>query len=54
MVLNDCDHVCLERANLAKIMILEMEKLKVTIDTSSAFGKPNPSVKQLHGLVVEE
>jgi hypothetical protein len=29
IVLNDCYHVCLERANLAKIMILEMEKLKV-------------------------
>jgi hypothetical protein len=29
IVLNDCYHVCLERANLAKVMILEMEKLKV-------------------------
>jgi hypothetical protein len=29
IVLNDCYHVCLERANLAKIMILEMEKLKI-------------------------
>jgi hypothetical protein len=29
IVLNVCYHVCLERANLAKIMILEMEKLKI-------------------------
>jgi hypothetical protein len=26
----------------------------VTLDTASAFGKPNPSAKQLHGLEVEE
>jgi hypothetical protein len=31
IVLNDCYHVCLERANLAKIMILEMQKLKVDL-----------------------
>jgi hypothetical protein len=24
------------------------------LDTTSAFGKPNPSAKQLHGLEVEE
>jgi hypothetical protein len=24
------------------------------LDTASAFGKPNPSAKQLHGLEVEE
>jgi hypothetical protein len=29
VVLNDCYHVCLERANLTKIMILEFEKLKM-------------------------
>jgi hypothetical protein len=29
IVLNDCYHVCLERANLAKLMILELEKLKI-------------------------
>jgi hypothetical protein len=29
VVLNDCYHGCLEGANLAKIMILEMEKLKI-------------------------
>jgi hypothetical protein len=28
IVLNACYHVCLERENLAKIMILEVEKLK--------------------------
>jgi hypothetical protein len=31
IVLNDYYHVCLERANLAKIMILEMEELKVDL-----------------------
>jgi hypothetical protein len=31
VVLNDCYHVCLEIANLAKLMILEMEKLKVDL-----------------------
>jgi hypothetical protein len=29
IALNDCSHVCLERANLAKIMLLEIEKLKM-------------------------
>jgi hypothetical protein len=29
IVLNDCYHICLERANLAKTMILELEKLKM-------------------------
>jgi hypothetical protein len=29
IVLSDCYHVRLEGANLARIMILEMEKLKV-------------------------
>jgi hypothetical protein len=35
-------------------MILELEKLKLILDSASAFGKPNPSAKQLHGLEVEE
>jgi hypothetical protein len=35
-------------------MILEVEKLKMILDSASAFGKPNPSAKQLHGLEVEE
>jgi hypothetical protein len=53
--LNACYHVCLEGANLAKIMMLEFEKLKkLILETTSAFGKPNPSAKQLHGLEVEE
>jgi hypothetical protein len=51
--LNACHHVCLEGANLAKIMMLEFEKLK-KLKTASAFGKPNPSAKQLHSLKVEE
>jgi hypothetical protein len=35
-------------------MILELENLKLILDPASAFGKPNPSTKQLHGLEVEE
>jgi hypothetical protein len=54
IILNACYHVCLERENLAKIIILEVEKLKIDFRLSSAFGKPNPSAKQLHGLEVEE
>jgi hypothetical protein len=50
-----CHHVCLEGANLAKIMMLEFEKLKkLTLETASAFGKPNPSAKHLHRLEVVE
>jgi hypothetical protein len=41
-------------ANLAKLMMLELEKLKLILDSASAFGKPNPSSKQVHGLEVEE
>jgi hypothetical protein len=35
-------------------MILELEKLKLILDLATAFGKPNLSAKQLHGLEVEE
>jgi hypothetical protein len=42
IVLNDCYHVCLERANLAKIMILEMEKLKVGLRYSYCFWQTKP------------
>jgi hypothetical protein len=35
-------------------MILELEELKLILDSASAFGKPNPSAKQLHGLEIEE
>jgi hypothetical protein len=53
--LNDCYHVCLEGANLAKLMRIEFEKLKkLILETASAFGKSNPSAKQLHSLEVEE
>jgi hypothetical protein len=49
--LNACYQVCLEGANLAKIMMLEFERLKkLILETASAFGKPNPSAKQLHSL----
>jgi hypothetical protein len=34
--------------------MLELERLKLILDTASAFGKTNPSAKQLHGLGVEE
>jgi hypothetical protein len=54
IALNACYHECLEGANLAKIMMLEIEKLKLILDSASAFGKPNPSAKQLHGLGVQE
>jgi hypothetical protein len=50
-----CYHECLEEANLAKLMMVEFEKLKqLILETGSAFGKPNPSAKQLHSLEVEE
>jgi hypothetical protein len=53
--LNDCYHVCLEGANLAKLMRIEFEKLKkLILETASAFGKSNPSAKQLHSREVEE
>jgi hypothetical protein len=45
-----CYHVCLEGANLAKLMMVEFEKLKIDFRNS----KPNPSAKQLHSLEVEE
>jgi hypothetical protein len=54
IILNDCYHVCLEEANLAILTMLELEKLKLILDSASAIGKPNPSAKQLHGLEVEE
>ena len=44
----------LKDANLAKLNMLELEKLKLFLDSASAFGKPNPWAKQLHGLEVEE
>jgi hypothetical protein len=34
--------------------MIELERLKLILDSASAFGKPNPSCKQLHGLEVEE
>jgi hypothetical protein len=53
--LNACYHVCLEGANLAKINDTKNWKAKILfLDSASAFGKPNPSAKQLHGLEVEE
>jgi hypothetical protein len=50
IVLNGWYHVCLEEENLAKLIMLELEKLKFILDSASALGKPNPSAKQLHGL----
>jgi hypothetical protein len=37
IVLNDCYHVCLEGANLAKLMILELKKLKIDFRLSYCF-----------------
>jgi hypothetical protein len=54
IVLNDCYHVCLERSKPSLIKYLELVKLKLFLDSASAFGKPNPSAQQLHGLEVEE
>jgi hypothetical protein len=34
--------------------MLELEKLKLFLDSASAFGKPNPPSKQIHGVEVEE
>jgi hypothetical protein len=34
--------------------MLELEKLKLILDSASAFGKSNPLAQQLHGLEVEE
>jgi hypothetical protein len=47
-------HVCLERNKLSSKGIIELEKLKLVLDSASAFGKPNPSAKQVHGLEVEK
>jgi hypothetical protein len=41
-------------ANLAKLILLEPETLKLFLDSASSFGKPNHSTKQLHGLEVEK
>jgi hypothetical protein len=40
--------------NLVKLIMLELEKLKLFLYSASSFGKPNPSAKQLHGLETEE
>jgi hypothetical protein len=53
IVLNDCYHLCLERSK-PSLNMLELEKLKLFLDSASAFGKPYPSAKLLHGLEVEE
>jgi hypothetical protein len=42
IVLNDCYHVCLEEANLAILTILELEKLKLILDSASAFWQTKP------------
>jgi hypothetical protein len=54
IILNDCYHVCLERSKPSLVNMLELEKLKLFLDSARAFGKPNPSAKQLHGLEVED
>jgi hypothetical protein len=54
LALNACYHVCLEVCESSLRNIIELEKLKHVLDSASAFGKPNPSAKKLHGLKVEE
>jgi hypothetical protein len=54
IVLNDCYHVCLERSKPSLNKYARMRKAKIVLDSASAFGKPNPSAKQLHGLEVHE
>jgi hypothetical protein len=49
-----CYHVCIERCQSSLKNYLELVKLKPDLDSASAFGKPNPSAIQLHGLEVEE
>jgi hypothetical protein len=41
-VLNNCYHVCLERANFAKLMILELEKLKIDFRLSYCLWQTKP------------
>jgi hypothetical protein len=54
LALNTCYHVCVEGCKPSLRNIIELENLKLVLDSASAFGKPNPSAKQLHGLEVEE
>jgi hypothetical protein len=54
LALNACYHVCLEGSKPNLKNIIKLEELKFDLDSASAFGKPNPSVKQLHGLEIEE
>jgi hypothetical protein len=42
IVLNDCYPICLEEANLAKLMMLELGKLKLILDSASAFWQTKP------------
>jgi hypothetical protein len=42
IALNVCYHVCLERSKSSVKSIIELERLKLVLDTSSAFGKTNP------------
>jgi hypothetical protein len=51
---NEFYHVLIVRCSSCLRNILEPEKLKFDLDSVSAFGKSNPSAKQLHGLEVEE
>jgi hypothetical protein len=55
VALNDCYLLCLERSKPSLIKYVRTGKAKIaSLDLASAFGKPNPSAKQLHGLEVEE
>jgi hypothetical protein len=42
IALNDCYHVYLERSKPSLKNMVELEKLKLFLDSAGAFGKPNP------------
>jgi hypothetical protein len=44
----------LERSKPSLIKYARIGKAKTVLESPSAFVKPNPSAKQLHGLEVEE
>jgi hypothetical protein len=43
LALNTCYHVCLEGGKPSLRNIIELKNLKLDLDSTSAFGKPNPS-----------
>jgi hypothetical protein len=52
--INACYHVWLEGCQPSLTNIIELKRLKLDLDSASAFGKQNPLAEQLHSLEVEE